>query len=97
MDGIDYLAEDAGAYWLIGAIASYQGSKRIRQDPRLMDFQLWELTVTAKDGEHSAVLTRREDSGQPARITQWIEYTDFPLDSIKLYLEGGTLRLPSER
>lgn len=96
-DGIDYLAEHAGAYWLIDAIASYQGSKRIRQNPRLMEFQLWELTVTDANGARSAVLTCREDSGQPARITQRIEYTDFPLDSIKLYVEGDTLMLPSER
>jgi len=28
---------------------------------------------------------------------QRIEYTDFPLDSVKLYVEGGTLMLSSER
>jgi hypothetical protein len=91
-EGMQYLAEQAGAYWLIDAIASYQTSKVIRSNPRLLDFQLWELTVT----ENSAVLMCREDSGMKPVIEQKIEYTDFPLPSLKVYVEGWIVLLPSE-
>ena len=82
-DGIKFLADNAGAYWLIDAIASYQ-----RKEP----FQLWQLKV--KDSK--AVLTMKEDSGEPTLVKQEITYTDFPLDEITLYLIDGILLLTSE-
>ena len=93
-DGVKYLAEKAGAYWLIDAIASYQGQKRLRTE-RLQEFQLWGLKV---DVDHTpmAVLTCRQDTDYKPVVTQEIEYTDFPLDSIELYVEGGVLLLKSE-
>jgi hypothetical protein len=92
-DGVQYLAEHGGAYWLIDAIGSYQRDPCIRDNQRLQDFQLWRLTVHQ---DHSATLTCHEDSDEPAKIIQQIEYTDFPLDGIKLLVEGGVLLLPSE-
>ncbi len=93
--GIQYLAEAAGAYWLIDAVASHQNSRKIRENQRLQEFQLWELKVAA---DRSAIVTCREDSGSDDKpiIRQRIEYTDFPLDEIRLYVEGGVLLLPSE-
>jgi hypothetical protein len=90
-EGVQHLAEEAGAYWLIDAIASYQG-ERVLRAPRLREFQLWELEVKDQKG----VLTCREDSDLEPVIRQEIEYTDFPLPEIKLYVEGGVLLLPSE-
>jgi hypothetical protein len=81
-DGVQYLAETFGAYWLIDAIASYA-----RKEP----FQLWELAVH----ENSATLTCREDSGLRPVVTQEIEYTDFP-ENIKLYVSNNVLMLPRE-
>jgi hypothetical protein len=92
-DGARYLAEHGGAYWLIDAIGSHQRDRRIRGNPRLQDLQLWRLTVHQ---DRSATLTCHEDSDQPARIIQQIEYTDFPLDGITLFVECGVLLLPSE-
>ena len=83
-DGIHYLAEKAGAYWLIDAIASYR-----RKEP----FQVWMLKVKE---DKSAVLTMQEDTGQPVKVRQVIPFTDFPLDEIKLWLIDGVLILPSE-
>lgn len=100
-DGVKYVAEEGGAYWLIDAIASYQNEPRIKKNERLQQFQLWELNV--KDG--SAILTCRPDSGEKAVVTQIIEHTDFPLVKIKFYVEptGGpngehmsVILLPSE-
>jgi len=92
-EGVQYMAEHGGAYWLIDAVASYQPDKRITSRQDLVDFQLWELAVAE---DKSAVLTMRGDSDQPAVITQEIPFTDFPLEHIKLYVSGGTLMLPSE-
>jgi len=92
-EGVQYMAEHGGAYWLIDAVASYQPDKRITSRPDLVDFQLWELAVAE---DKTATLTMRPDSGQPAVITQEIPFTDFPLAQIKLYVCNGTLMLPSE-
>lgn len=83
-DGVQYVAENAGAYWLIDAIVSYQ---------RTEHFQIWELK---KHNDNSATLTMREDTGQPTKVRQEIPFTDFPLEEIKLYLIDGVLLLPSE-
>jgi len=90
--GVHFLAEQAGAFWLIDAIASHQPS--LRRNSRLKDFQLWTLTVNA--AENSAVLTCQEDSDLPAVVTQDIEFTDFPMPEIKLYVCGRTIMLRSE-
>lgn len=86
-DGIQYLMLN-GAAWLVDAIASYQP----RKDVKNCRFQVWELEV--KDSK--AVLTMREDTDMPIIVKQEIPYTDFPLDSFKLWLVNGTLLLPSE-
>jgi hypothetical protein len=89
-DGIKYVAEEGKAYWLIDAIASYQS--QLRKNRRLAELQLWELKVT----NNKAILTCKEDSNCPPIVTQEIEYTDFPLPYIKLYVENEILLLPSE-
>lgn len=75
-DGVQYLTQAAGAYWLIDAIASYQGEPSVRA----AEFQLWQLTPNNEGG---ATLTMCEDLGQPVIISQHIEYTDFPFDELK--------------
>lgn len=103
-DGIKFLADNAEFYWLLDAIGSYQPT--LRQNPRLRDFQLWLLVVgnehdfiKPKEG-NKAVLTCWEDTPSPGvkpAVCQQIEYTDFPLQTITLYLENRVLLLPSER
>lgn len=98
--GVQYLAEKAGAYWLIDAIASYIGSPQlneaVQQDERLASLQFWRLDV--QDGK--AELTCRADAEIDPVILQEIEYTDFPLDHIDVWagFDGRywTLYLPSE-
>ena len=92
-EGVQYMAERGGAYWLIDAVASYQSDQRIASRQDLVDFQQWQLAVAQ---DKSAVLTMRGDSDQPAVITQEIPFTDFPLAQIKVYVCNGTLMLPSE-
>lgn len=89
-DGVQYLAKEANAYWLIDAIASWQLSPKIKRVQRI---QFWKLRVNLHN--NTAVLTCERDSDDVA-ITQEIPYTDFPLESVKLYLADGVLLLPSE-
>ena len=89
-DGVLFLAENAGAHWLVNIVASYQ--KRAMRDPMLREFQVWRLAV-AKD--RTAVVTCERDTDD-VFLKQEIEHTDFPLESVTLYVENGVLLLPSE-
>lgn len=99
--GVQHLAERAGAYWLIDAIASYLGTdvldQAIEHDDRLRWLQFWRLAVAE---DRSASLSCRADSDMPAVVEQSIEFTDFPLDTIDVWVgydgEHWTLYLPSE-
>lgn len=83
--GVHYLCEN-GTAWLIDAIASHQFDPKLKTGD-LKHFQIWELEVTGE----SALLTCRPDSDAEPAVSQEIEYTDFPLPSIKLYVELGSL------
>ena len=89
-DGVRYLAEECGAYWLLDAIASYQ--PKCKKHPQMRDFQIWELF---KNTDNTAQLVGSWDTNKVV-ITQEIEYTDFPLQAIKLYLRDDILMLPQE-
>ena len=90
-DGVKYLADQAGAYWLIDAIGSYQPGIR-RRHPLMQEFQIW----TLEKRDQCWLLTGGSDTGDQT-IIQEIEYSNFPLDSITLYLENELLCLPQER
>jgi hypothetical protein len=85
-EGVQFLADKGDAHWLIDAIASYQGDPRITGNPMLRDVQFWKLTVA--DGK--GTLTCVEDTGRPPVIAQEIEYTDFPLDEVEVWVERGS-------
>lgn len=91
-DGVYYLAERGGAYWLIDAIASWQGDPRVSRDPMLRQIQFWKLTV---NDDRSALLVCERDEGDVA-VSQAIPFTDFPLKEVRLYLQNGVVLLPSE-
>jgi hypothetical protein len=86
-DGAQFLAENAGAFWLMDVIASYQREKKFKDEP----FQVWRLTV--KDGKGEVVA---DDGNDNVLARQRIPFTDFPLDSIKLYFIDGVVLLPGE-
>ena len=88
-DGVKYLCDKAGAYWLMDIIASYQ--RRCKKDPMLAEFQLWTLRVKDNKG---VVMCERDTND--IVISQDIEYTDFPMDEIKLYCINGVILLTSE-
>lgn len=87
-EGVQYVAEQGGAYWLIEKILSLQTLPTLKAEA----FQFWTLdvaenqtaTLNCTDGNHRRVY--RED----------MTFTDFPLKAIQFYLTDRTLLLPSE-
>ena len=78
-DGTKYLADTAGAYWLMDAVASYLPQFNGREE-----FIVAKLSVSG--GKADLVL----DNGNGNVLdTQHIEYTDFPLQAIQLYACWG--------
>jgi hypothetical protein len=89
-DGCKYIRDECKAYWLFDAILSYQCDKILRD----IKFQVWELKRLKVD--LSWQLTCREDTGKKPLISQSIEFSDFPLDYIKIWLIDKVTLLPSE-
>lgn len=99
--GVRHLAENAGAYWLLDAIAGWIPSREFAaaksDDARIGDIHFWTLNVAQ---DRSAMLIAQADDSEQPFIEQQIEFSDFPLPSIDLWCafdgEHWTLMLPSE-
>lgn len=89
-DGCRFIRDTCNAYWLFDAILIYQGSKALKS----VVFQVWELRRLKKD--LSWQLTCREDTGRRPLIIQNIEFSDFPLEYIKIWVIDRVALLPSE-
>ena len=99
----DMIVAPDGAFWLIDAIASWQPD--CRRDPALRQMQFWtlkkfEIPMAPKwDGRW--VLFCERDEGDRA-LQQTIEFSDFPIAEIKLWVASGgpqgefVLMLPGE-
>lgn len=90
-DGVKYLAEHAGngAFWLIDEIAINQINPKIKSE----EFQVWELKI---DLEKSRGVLTCDDGNGNVVFTKRLDFTDFPLPEIKLYMVDRTILLPSE-
>lgn len=88
-EGAKYLADKAGAYWLLDEIALCQNfEERVAAE----EFQLWKLSV---NDDQTATLICDNGNGDVV-YTKEIPFTDFPLPQIKLYCCDNTILLPSE-
>jgi hypothetical protein len=88
-DGAKFVAETAGAYWLLDEIAlAVRYAKRVRGE----EFQVWKLAV---QDDSTATLTC-EDGNDNVVFTKELEFTDFPAPGITLWCENNTIYLPSE-
>lgn len=88
-DGAKYVADVAGAYWLLDEIAIAQCfDKRLKRE----EFQVWKLSVRP---DNRATLSC-DDGNDNIVFSKEIEFTDFPEPGIKLYFSGNTIYLPSE-
>jgi len=88
-DGARFVAERAGAFWLLDEIALIQpDDKRVAAE----EFRAWKLVVRP---DRTATLTCDDGNGHIV-FTKEIEYTDFPLDEITLWYANNVIYLPSE-
>ncbi len=100
-DGVLYLTEAGGAWWLTEAIAGFLGSPAVldfsRDEPTLGEFITWRLVVAA---DRSATLAAASDLHRPPFHRIDVSWTDFPLDEVELWLtrdeNAWVLSLPSE-
>ena len=86
-DGVLALAEAAECFWLLDVIGSHQINRKLDKA-----FQVWALECD-KEGDGATVKGFNDDV---LIVTQYIPYTDFPLDDLKLFLCDGVLMIPSE-
>ena len=90
-DGAKYLADAAGAWWLMDALASHLSSYR---DEGFVVAKLQRATAT------NGWVLRLEDGNDGLLADQLIEFSDFPLDEITLYVikqdDLWVVLLPSE-
>jgi hypothetical protein len=87
-DCAKYVADEAGAYWLLDEIVLAQAYVKAVENEA---FQVWELkvandkaTLDCDDGDGNVVFTKE------------IAFTDFPEPGIKLYFTDNVILLPSE-
>ncbi len=88
-DGAKYVADEAGAYWLLDTIAICQRTqKRVAAE----EFQVWRLSVHPN---RTATLTCEDGNGNLV-YREPIGFTDFPCPEITLWFENNVIYLPSE-
>ena len=89
-DGTKYLAEAAGAFWLMDAVVSHLNEIGTTD---------WFVLVRMKVADSKAVMIYEDGNGHE-HARQEIPYTDFPLSECVLYCcwdgEHWVLMLPSE-
>jgi len=88
-DGAKHVADKGGAYWLLDAIAIAQLYEKAVTGE---EFQVWTLKVN----ENRTASLVCDDGNDNIVYTQHIEFTDFPIDEIRLYFTDNTILLPSE-
>ena len=87
-DGCHFIREYAGegAYWLFDIILSWQ------MNLGTFEFQVWKL----KQQEDESWIIRCSDGNDKLLAEQLIAYSDFPIDSVEIWLIEGVALLPSE-
>ena len=88
-EGARHIAEHGEAYWLLDEIALIQPYD---QNVAAEEFQVWTLNVKP---DKTATLTCDDGNGNVV-FSKEIPYTDFPLDTTKLYFANNVIHLPSE-
>ena len=86
---VKYLCTICESYWLLTEILLRQTIDFIEEN----EFQVWELFVN----EDESALLKCTDGNKNILYQKEIEYTKFPLEKIKFYVENGVLFLACER
>jgi hypothetical protein len=76
-DGVQYMAEACGAFWLVDILYSVQTKAEIKK----VELQVLRLKKT---GEDTAIVTI-ENGNKKILFTQDIPFTDFPLEEMVIW------------
>jgi hypothetical protein len=87
-DGAKYVADIAGAYWLLDDIAFAQAKAKVARE----EFQVWKLAVSA----NATATLICEDGNDHVVSRKTLSLTDFPAPGIELWFANGVIYLPSE-
>ena len=79
-DGTQYLAEQAGCYWIMDAVSSHLVE---------IGTQDWFVLVLIEVEDHEAILLYEDGNGREL-ARRAIPYTDFPLANLTLYAVWDT-------
>lgn len=104
-DGMLFLAQTCGAFWLLDLVASHQ--PEIRAQARGTDFQVWRIMADPDNASGCVVDAWTDtpespaDDAGPASILlaeQRVEFTDFPreLMPFEFWVKGGVCLLKEE-
>jgi hypothetical protein len=88
-EGVEYVGEAAGAYWLLDEIAL---APRYVIPIKSEDFQVWDLKVEA---DQSAILTCGDGNGLEV-YSKPLPFTDFPEPGIRFFYANWAIHLQSE-
>lgn len=86
-DGCHFIREQCEAYWLFDLILSHQLSKNVKSE----QFQVWKFQKRVNDW-----IITCSNGNDKLLVKQIIEYSDFPLNEITIWLEENIALLPSE-
>ena len=82
-DDARHVAEAGGAYWLLDEIAL---ANRFERRVKAEEFQVW--TLTRNSTGNGATLDCGDGNGNTV-YSKRIPFTDFPVNTVKLFCEGG--------
>lgn len=85
-DSLDAVCREAGAFWFLDVIVSHL-PRIVRKYGHRAEFQVWQMTV--KKNREARIWC--EDGDGNKLVAQIIPYTDFPLESLKVFYEYGSI------
>jgi uncharacterized membrane protein len=86
--GIKFMADEAGAHWLVNEIAVAQRLQHMTDE----QFQVWKLDVFRNN---QALLTCYNEKASTI-YRKRIDYTDFPFDEVSIFCVRAIIMLPRE-
>jgi len=92
-DGVAFMAEKGGAYWLIDKILIT--TKHLEDEEVRAKMEAFGVWILQKNPDGSAVLECEDGNGN-SLYKENINWSDFPMNKITLWSINGILILPSE-
>jgi uncharacterized protein DUF6876 len=84
-DGVKYLAEAAGCFWLLDILVSVQQLPKVKKEEfQVLKFNKNKMVVQIEDGNNNVVYKQK------------LQFTDCPLNEISIWFANKILYLPSE-